>query len=43
VAFNSTVESGEYRSALELICVSGRMKVYPKPSAKEISCLGKVI
>ena len=41
--FNSTVENGECRSALEVICVSGRMKRCPKPSAKEISCLGKVV
>ena len=31
----------EYRSALEAICVNGRMKHCPTPSAREISCLGE--
>ena len=37
--YSSTVGSGQYRSALEVIGVSRLRKRYQKPSARGISCL----
>ena len=41
MASSSTVGSGVFSAGLEVSFGSGRIKVYQKPSAREISCLGE--